>query len=118
MYQQAQVLREQAQAERQKAEELYSQMEAEAEKLARQLVESRVAACVSILPGARSIYRWQGQVETAMEWVLIIKSSRELFEELRLAMEKAHSYDVPEMLALPVVEGAPNYLNWLEGQLK
>ncbi len=92
--------------------------EAEAEKLGRQLVESRVAACVSILPGARSIYRWQGQVETAMEWVLIIKSSRELFEELRLALEKAHSYDVPEMLALPVVEGAPNYLNWMEAQLK
>ena len=92
--------------------------EAEAEKLARQLVESRVAACVSIVPGARSIYRWQGQVETAMEWVLIIKSARELFEALRLALEKAHSYEVPEMLALPVVEGAPNYLNWLEAQLK
>jgi periplasmic divalent cation tolerance protein len=92
--------------------------EAEAEKLARELVESRLAACVNVLPGVRSIYRWQGHVETAAEWLLIIKSSRELFPELRAALEKGHSYEVPEMLALPVVEGAPNYLNWFEGQLK
>ena len=63
------------------------------------------------------MYRWQGAIESAAEYLLIIKSSRQLFEPLRAAIEKAHSYDIPELLALPVVEGAPNYLNWLEGQL-
>lgn len=92
--------------------------EAEAEKVARALVEARVAACVNIVPGARSIYRWRGAIESAAEWLLVIKSSRALFAPLRAALEKAHSYEVPEVLAVPVVEGAPNYLNWLEEQLR
>ena len=92
--------------------------EQEAEKLARRLVEARVAACVTILPGARSIYRWQGAIESAGEWLLVIKSSRELFAQLRAALERLHSYEVPEVLAVQVVEGAPNYLNWLEDQLR
>jgi periplasmic divalent cation tolerance protein len=91
--------------------------EEEAAKLARALVEARVAACVTMLPGARSVYRWQGAIESAGECLLIIKSSRRLFEPLRLALEKAHSYDVPELLALPVVEGAATYMHWLEDQL-
>jgi periplasmic divalent cation tolerance protein len=91
--------------------------EEEADRLARTLVEARFAACVTILPGARSVYRWQGAIETSGECLLIIKSSRALFESLRLALEKAHSYEVPELVALPVVEGAANYMNWLEGQL-
>ena len=91
--------------------------EEEGAKLARVLVDARVAACVTVVPGARSVYRWQGAVESAAECLLIIKSSRQLFEPLRLALERAHAYDVPEVLALPVVDGAPNYMNWLEGQL-
>jgi periplasmic divalent cation tolerance protein len=91
--------------------------EEEGAKLARVLVDARVAACVTVVPGASSVYRWQGAVESAAECLLIIKSSRQLFEPLRLALEKAHAYDVPEVLALPVVDGAPNYMNWLEGQL-
>jgi len=91
--------------------------EEEGAKLARVLVEARVAACVTVVPGARSIYRWQGAVESAVECLLIIKSSRQLFEPLRTALEEAHTYDVPEVLAVPVVEGAANYLNWLEAQL-
>jgi periplasmic divalent cation tolerance protein len=91
--------------------------EEEAEKVARMLVEARLAACVNIVPGARSIYRWQGAIESAAEWLLIIKSSREIFARLCAALEKAHSYQIPEVLAVPVVEGAPNYLNWLEDQL-
>ena len=89
----------------------------EAAKLARVLVEARVAACVTIVPGARSVYRWQGAVETSEECLLIIKSSRPLFDQLRAALEKAHSYEVPEVLAIAVVEGAPNYITWLERQL-
>jgi periplasmic divalent cation tolerance protein len=91
--------------------------EEEAGKIARVLLEARVAACVTIVPGARSVYRWQGAVESAAECLLIIKSSRQLFDALSAALQKAHSYQVPEVLALPIVEGAPNYMNWLEGQL-
>ena len=89
----------------------------EADRLARVLVEARVAACVTVVPGARSVYRWQGAIESAAECLLVIKSSRPLFEALRTALEQAHAYDVPEVLALPVVEGAANYMNWLESQL-
>jgi len=91
--------------------------EEEAAKLARVLVEARVAACVTMVPGARSVYRWQGAIESAPECLLIIKSSQQLFEALRTTLEKAHAYDLPELLALPVVEGAANYMHWLEGQL-
>jgi len=91
--------------------------EEEAARLAQALVEARVAACVTVVPGARSIYRWQGAIESAAECLLIIKSSRPLFERLKATLEKAHSYDVPEVLALPVEEGAAGYLNWLEDQL-
>jgi len=91
--------------------------EEEAAKLARVLVEARVAACVTMVPGAQSVYRWQGAVETAAECLLIIKSSRRLFEPLRTALEEAHPYDVPEVLAMPVVEGAAKYMHWLEEQL-
>jgi len=88
--------------------------EEEGERIARLLVDRRLAACVTVVPGARSFYRWQGKVESADEWILLIKSSRGRFDELRLALQTAHSYEVPELIALPVVEGAPNYLNWLE----
>ncbi|HTT64805.1 MAG TPA: divalent-cation tolerance protein CutA [Bryobacteraceae bacterium] len=91
--------------------------EEEAAKLARVLVEARVAACVTMVPGARSVYRWQGAIEAAEECLLIIKSSRQLFEPLRTVLEKNHTYEVPELLAMPVAEGAANYMNWMEGQL-
>jgi periplasmic divalent cation tolerance protein len=90
----------------------------EAERIARALVEQRLTACVSVVAGVRSVYRWQGAVETAEEWLLIVKSSRERFEALRAAIEKAHSYEVPELLALPVVDGAPNYLHWIEESVR
>ncbi|MCL5742517.1 MAG: divalent-cation tolerance protein CutA [Acidobacteria bacterium] len=90
----------------------------EAEKIARGLVESRLAACVNVVPGLRSVYRWQGAVESASECLLLIKSSRGLLESLRAELEKLHSYEVPEILALPVVAGSANYLNWLEGELR
>ena len=91
--------------------------EEEADQLARVLVEARLAACVTMVPAARSVYRWQGALESATECLLIIKSSRPLFEPLRAALEKVHSYELPELLALPVVEGAANYLRWMEEQL-
>jgi periplasmic divalent cation tolerance protein len=89
----------------------------EAETIARRLVEERLAACVSIVREIRSFYRWQGKVEDAGEFLLVIKSSRNRFEALRAAIEKLHSYEVPEVIALPVVDGSENYLNWMESEL-
>ena len=91
--------------------------EAQATTVARALVERRVAACVNILPGARSIFRWKGKVEDAAEWLLVIKSRRDLFEALRAELQRVHSYEVPEVIALPVVEGSQGYLAWLDREL-
>jgi len=89
----------------------------EAEKIARALVNDRLAACVNVIPSVRSFYRWQGKIEDSPEFLLLIKSSRERFDVLRVAIEKLHSYEVPEVIAMPVVDGARNYLNWMDGEL-
>jgi len=91
--------------------------EERAAELARALVEQRVAACVNILPGARSIYRWKDEIEDAAEWLLVIKSRRDLFPALRAAVEKLHTYEVPELIAMPLVEGSEPYLAWLDREL-
>jgi len=91
--------------------------EESAERLARHLVEQRLAACVNILPGARSIYRWKDKTEQADEFLLVIKSRRDLFTALRAEIEKIHTYEVPEVVALPVVDGAEAYLGWLDREL-
>lgn len=91
--------------------------EEEAAKLAQALVEAKVAACVTLVPGARSVYRWKGAIESSAECLLIIKSSRPLFDPLRKLLEQAHAYEVPEVIAMPIVEGAPNYLHWFEAEL-
>jgi periplasmic divalent cation tolerance protein len=65
----------------------------------------------------RSFYRWQGKIEEAGEFLLVIKTSRGLFEEVRAVLERAHSYELPEVLALPVVAGSPHYLAWLDSEL-
>jgi len=89
----------------------------EAERIARLLVETRLAACVNILSGMRSIYRWQEGIEASAEWLLLIKSRRDLFAQLRAVIEKNHSYEIPEIVALAIVDGAPGYLGWLEREL-
>jgi periplasmic divalent cation tolerance protein len=87
--------------------------EEEAEKLARTLIEQRLAACVNVIPALRSYYRWEGAIESAAECLLVIKSSQARFASLKAAIEKAHSYEVPEIIALPIVEGSEKYLAWL-----
>ena len=90
----------------------------EAKRIAHAVVEDRLAACVNILPGAvTSIYRWEGKVESARERLLLIKTSRKRLAKLQAAVERLHSYDVPEFIALPIAAGSRTYLAWLEGVL-
>lgn len=91
--------------------------EEEAERLARLLLDAHLAACVSVIPRMRSFYHWKGAIESTGECLLLIKSSRELFDSVRARLEATHSYEVPELLALPVLEGAANYMNWLDANL-
>jgi len=89
----------------------------EAERVAFRLVEKRLAACVNISSPVRSIYRWKGALETAEEWMLTIKTRRDQFAAVRDEVALLHSYDVPELIALPIVDGAESYLEWFEAQL-
>jgi uncharacterized protein involved in tolerance to divalent cations len=87
----------------------------EARRIARAVVEERLAACVNILPGAvASIYGWKGKVESTRERLLLIKTSRKRLAKLQAVVERLHSYDVPEFIALPIVTGSSAYLAWLE----
>jgi periplasmic divalent cation tolerance protein len=88
-----------------------------AARLARHLVEQRLAACVNILPGARSIYRWKDKLEDTAEFLLVIKTRRDLFAALSAELGKIHTYEIPEVIALPIVDGAEAYLDWLEREL-
>jgi periplasmic divalent cation tolerance protein len=85
----------------------------EARKIARTLVDRRLAACVNIVPGAESVYRWQGRVETSGEWLLVMKTTTAAFPALRDALRELHSYEVPECLMLAVEDGAAAYLEWI-----
>jgi periplasmic divalent cation tolerance protein len=92
--------------------------DAQADGLARALVERRLAACVNVVSGVCSVYRWKGDVEREDERLLMIKSDRVHFEALRLAIRELHSYQTPEIVALPLVASDPDYLAWLEESLK
>jgi periplasmic divalent cation tolerance protein len=84
-----------------------------AQKIASALVEANEAACVNIIPGIRSIYRWQGNVCDEGEVLLLIKSSEEKFEAINTRIHALHTYEVPEVIAVPVTAGDPRYLEWL-----
>lgn len=86
---------------------------ASAEKLAQVLVGTRAAACVNVLAACRSIYRWQGAVETAGEIPLLIKTTAENYPRVEAIVRAQHPYDVPELIAVPITYGLPDYLHWL-----
>ena len=88
--------------------------EEEALRIAQSLVEGRLAACVNIISPVRSIYRWEGKIWDEKEWTLIIKTQKKRFEELEKKVKSLHSYSVPEIIALPIVEGSASYLKWIE----
>jgi periplasmic divalent cation tolerance protein len=92
--------------------------EDEAEKIARYLVENRLAACVNIVPQVRSIYRWQGKVESARELLLLVKTTNEKFTQVRDAIRELHSYELPECAVLPIEDGSAAYLDWIEDSVK
>ena len=90
--------------------------EAAADRIALALVEQGFAACVNQLPPVRSIYRWQGNVERAVEVPLLIKTTRERYGDVEQAIRHLHSYEVPEIIALPIVAGHVAYLRWIESE--
>jgi periplasmic divalent cation tolerance protein len=87
--------------------------EQEALRIANALIEDRAAACVNILPAVQSVYRWQEKIETAQEILLIVKTTQERFRAVERKIVELHSYDTPEIIALPVTEGLKKYLAWL-----
>ena len=90
---------------------------ADAQRIARALVEKRLAGCVQVVGPITSTYWWQGEVETAEEWLCLIKTRADLYEQLEAAVKEVHPYDVPEILAVPVVAGSRDYLDWLDSEL-
>jgi periplasmic divalent cation tolerance protein len=90
----------------------------EAQKIAHALVERRLAACVNIVPQIESVYRWQGKVESATEWLLIIKTRAGVFERVRDAIRELHSYELPECVMVEIGGGSEKYLSWIEENVK
>lgn len=85
----------------------------EAQKIAHALVERKLAACVNIVSRIESVYRWQGKVESATEWLLIVKTTDEAFPSVRDAIKELHSYDLPECVMLEIADGSEGYLGWI-----
>jgi len=86
----------------------------EAERIARHLIENRLAACVNIVPSVRSLYRWEGNICDETESLLIVKTQADRFDQLSREVKAHHRYTVPEIIALPIVQGSPDYLNWIQ----
>lgn len=91
---------------------------AEAEKISQALLKMKLIACANIISPVTSFFLWQGKIDRAEECLMIIKSRKELFSELAEQVKSLHSYEVPEILALPIVEGSPAYLDWLQSVTK
>lgn len=87
----------------------------EARELSKRLVEKSLAACVQVLGPISSTYRWKSKLETAQEWLCLIKTTEDLYPRLEKTIVGVHHYEVPEIVALPVTKGSQNYLSWLDG---
>lgn len=88
------------------------------QKIARYLVEQKLAACVQITGPVESTYRWKSKVETAGEWLCLIKTSNHLYKKVEKAIKKLHPYETPEIIAVPVIKGSKDYLKWLNDGLE
>jgi periplasmic divalent cation tolerance protein len=89
----------------------------DAERIARSLVEMRLAGCVQIVGPVMSIYRWKGRIETTGEWLCLIKSHKDLYGAIEEAIRSLHPYETPEIISLPITAGSRDYLDWLWGEL-
>jgi periplasmic divalent cation tolerance protein len=90
----------------------------EAGRLARTLVEERLAACATLIPSVRSIYRWEGEVEDSTETLVLLKTGADQLAALQARLHALHSYKTPEFLVMPVESGSPGYLEWLQAALR
>jgi periplasmic divalent cation tolerance protein len=90
----------------------------EARKIGRALVDRLLAACVNIIPRAGTVYRWEGEIEEAEEWLLLVKTTRGAFDRVREAIVELHSYDVPECIGFPIEMGSLAYLSWIGDSVK
>ncbi len=91
--------------------------EEQAKRIAQRLIEQRLAACVNIVSNVRGVYRWKEKIEDPAEFLLVIKSRRDLFAALRAEIEKIHTYEIPEIIAIPIVDGSEAYLGWFDREL-
>jgi len=91
--------------------------EEEAKRLGRILTEEKLAACVNIIPGVESLYWWKGKIESSKEWMLVVKTQAKMVKEVVKRVKEIHSYEVPEVIALPIVEGNRDYLQWISDAL-
>ena len=90
----------------------------EAEKISQIVVEKRLAGCAQVIGPITSIYWWKGKIERVEEWLCLIKSRSDLYQELESTILQVHSYENPEILAMPIIKGSKRYLDWLESELK
>lgn len=90
----------------------------QARKIAQGLVEAQLAACVNVTSHVESIYRWKGKIKGDREYLLVIKTRRDLFPAVEAAVRALHSYENPEVIALPIVEGSSEYLKWMDESLE
>ena len=95
-----------------------TEKEKDAEKIAKIVIEKRLGACVQIIGPIKSFYWWKEKIETAEEWLLFIKTKKELYEELEKVIKEIHPYEIPEIISVPILLGSKDYLEWLNKELK
>jgi periplasmic divalent cation tolerance protein len=94
-----------------------TELKEQAKKIADFLVGQKLAACVQILGPIESTYRWKGKIETAEEWLCLIKTQDDFYTEVEAAIKKMHSYETPEIIAVPIIKGSKEYLQWLDSEI-